>query len=67
MSGKRTPVQCAGIAGYYCLRIKDPDTGEWIDDGQVQVSKWHGMTVSHGVCPDCWAAYRRDKKAREEK
>ena len=59
------PVQCAGIKSHYCLRIKDPDTGVWIDDGYVQVSKWHGMTVSHGVCPDCLAKYKTDRAAEK--
>ena len=59
------PVQCAGLATHCCYRLQESAGGKWIDIGGKHISEWEGQRISHGMCPDCHAAYKRDRAAKK--
>jgi len=61
------PVQCAGVVGFCCYRLQEHSGGPWKDIGGKHISMWNGEKISHGVCPDCLAAYRRHRAAEKRR
>ena len=60
---KNMPVQCASLVGYCCYKVQAHPGGKWQDVGGKHLDKYKGQDISHGICPDCLAAYKTDRAA----